>query len=453
MEQIIGRYRVEKVIGKGAMGLVYRGYDDMIDRVVAIKSLRLDRLRSKKDADKVRDLFFREAKTIGKLNHSHIAAIYDVGLLEGNPYLVMEFVDGKTIKDLIKSGAKFKLGEKLQLLSMIARALHYAHQRGVIHRDIKPANIMILPNRSPKIMDFGIASVTESLSDGWGGGPEEEQGIILGTPGYMSPEQILSKKLDQRSDIFALGVLAWEWTASKRLFPGKNMKEVLTAVISKPVASLKKISAADTRLSAIVEKALEKDRDNRYESAEKFSDAIELYLNRLEKKEEEKGGKAASLTYDNLKIIDQLKRNYLFFSDFSNDELFDIFKLSVKEKYKKGVAIITEGTSGAKMYVIIRGSVVIEKGTGSEKLEINRLGEGACFGEMAIIDKMPRFASAVAAEKTSVIAINEIVLRENNPQLALKLYRSLAAMISEKLRLSDSKYMDMVAKMKNGMGT
>lgn len=434
------------------MGLVYQGYDDMIDRKVAIKSLRLDKLRSKHDAEKVRKLFFREAKTIGKLNHSHIASIYDVGHLDGNPYLVMEYVKGKTIKDLIKSGAKFELEEKLVLLSMIARALHYAHQRGVIHRDIKPANIMIMPNRSPKIMDFGIASVSESLSDGWKGSAEEDRGVILGTPGYMSPEQILSKKLDPRSDVFALGILAYEWTASKRLFPGRNMREVLAAVISKPINTLKKASAADARLSAIVEKALEKDPKQRYSNADQFSDAIELYLNRLEMKNEEKGGKAAKLTYDNRKIIDQLKANYVFFSDFSNNELFDIFKLSGKEKYQKGEVIIQEGTSGAKMYIIIRGSVVIEKGAGSEKLEINRLGEGACFGEMAIIDKMPRFASAVAAEKTSAIAINEIVLRENNPQLALKLYRNLAAMISEKLRLSDSKYMDMVTKMKNGMG-
>jgi len=450
------------------MGVVCMGYDDMIDRKVAIKSLRLDKLRSKRDADKVRELFFREAKTIGKLSHSHIAAIYDVGQLDGNPYLVMEYVNGKTIKDLIKSGAKFKLEEKLALLSMIARALHYAHRRGVIHRDIKPANIMILPNRSPKIMDFGIASVSESLSDGWTGSAEEEQGVILGTPGYMSPEQILSKKLDPRSDVFALGILAYEWIASRRLFPGKNMREVLSAVISKPINTLKKAGAtgatgatgaagaagaADARLSAIVAKALEKDPENRYGSAEQFSDAMELYLNRLEMKSEEKGGKAARLTYDNRKIIDQLKANYLFFSDFSNNELFDIFKLSGKEKYQKGEVIIQEGSSGAKMYIIIRGSVAIVKGTGSKKLEINRLEEGACFGEMAIIDKMPRFASAVAAKKTSVIAINEIVLRENNPQLCLKLYRNLAAMISEKLRLSDSKYMDVVAKMKNGMGS
>ena len=224
--------------------------------------------------------------------------------------------------------------------------------------------------------------------------------MILGTPGYMSPEQILSKKLDPRSDVFALGILAYEWIASRRLFPGKNMREVLSAVISKPINTLKKAGAtgaagaADARLSAIAAKALEKDPEKRYASAEQFSDAMELYLNRLEMKSEEKGGKAARLTYDNRKIIDQLKANYLFFSDFSNNELFEIFKLSGKEKYQKGEVIIQEGSSGAKMYIIIRGSVAIVKGTGSKKLEINRLEEGACFGEMAIIDKMPRFASA-----------------------------------------------------------
>jgi serine/threonine-protein kinase len=450
MKDTIGRYRVEKKIGEGAMGIVYLAYDSMIDRRVAIKSLRLERLKNQNEAGRIRNLFFHEAKIIGKLNHSHITAIYDMGQENGNPYLVMEYVNGKTIKELIKSGEPFPLGEKLTLLAMVARALHYAHQRGVIHRDIKPANIMILVNNTPKVMDFGIAAVREHTRGDGGNIADTEDGIILGTPGYMSPEQVLAKELDQRSDIFSLGILAHEWIGGKKPFKGRNLKEVLTAVISKPAGSLKKICGADEELCRIVDKALAKKRKERYRSAEQFSDAIELYLSKIEK---EKSGAGASLSYNSIRVIERLRKNYLFFSDFTDEELFDIFKLSGKEKYKKGDVIIQEGTSGAKMYIIIRGSVVIEKETNGQKLEVNRLEEGGCFGEMAIIDKMPRSASAVAAEKTAVIAINEIVLRETNPQLCLKLYRNLAAMISEKLRLSDSKYMDIVSKMKNGAQT
>ena len=450
VKDAFGRYEIKEKLGKGAMGLVYLAYDEMIDRQVAIKSFTLENLKDKNHAKKVRDLFFKEAKIIGKLTHSHITAIYDMGEKDGDPYIVMEYVDGKTIKELIDERADYKLEEKLALIAMIARAFHYAHQRGVIHRDIKPANIMIRPNRTPKIMDFGIASVKESTAGGKKAFADDEKGVILGTPGYMSPEQILAKEMDQRSDIFLLGILTYEWIGGKKPFTGKTLKELLTAILAKPAESLKKICGAEDDLCKVVDKALEKKPDERYRNADEFSDAIELYLSGLEKKKEAKSWGLEGLKNIGPEIINQLRRNYVFFSAFSDEEFIEIFRLSGKEKFKKGEVIIQEGTSGAKMYIIINGTVVITKETNGQSMEINRLTKGSCFGEMAIIDKMPRSASAVAMERTAVISINEIALRETNPQLCLKLYRSLASMISEKLRLSDSKYMAIVTKMKNG---
>lgn len=444
-----GRYRIERRIGQGAMGIVYLAHDDMIDRAVAIKSLRLDRAGSEKEQNRVRELFFREAKIIGRLNHSHITAIYDIGLKDGHPYLVMEYVKGRTIREFIDSRQKISLHEKLKILSMAARALHYAHQRGIIHRDIKPANVMILENRTPKIMDFGISTIRESATRGLSDDADKEDSAILGTPSFMSPEQVRGRELDARSDIFSLGVLAYEWIGGRKPFAYNNLREILTAIVSKPHKPLKELVSADDGLGELLDRALAKKADSRYNSAEEFSEAIEIYLDEIDKKKETLSG-ANRFSYDKLKIVKQIKENYIFFSDMTDEELFAIFKLSGNEKFEKGDVIIQEGTSGSKMYILIIGKVAIVKESDGKKVEINRLVAGDCFGEMSIISKMPRFASAIALEQALVIAINEIVLRHSDPQLCLKFYRSLASMISEKLRISDIRYSDLVLKMKGG---
>ncbi|GMT42506.1 MAG: hypothetical protein IEMM0002_0917 [bacterium] len=446
MDETTGRYRIKKQIGQGAMGIVYLAYDDMIDRLVAIKSLRLDK-SDEEERKRVRELFFREAKIIGRLSHSHITAIYDMGEQDDRPYIVMEYVNGKTIRELIESGDAFSLQDKLKLLSMAARAFHYAHQRGIIHRDIKPANIMILPNNTPKIMDFGIAGIRESAARPAANDADREESVILGTPAYMSPEQVRGRRLDARSDLFSLGVLAYEWIGGKRPFPGGNLKEILTAVVSEPQKPLKEFCGTDENLSRLVDRALEKKADNRYQNADEFADAVEMYLETTDKKKNAES-EAERFSYDKLKIAKQIRKNYIFFSAMTDEELFAIFKLSGKEKFEKGEVIIQEGSSGSKMYIMVSGSVAIIKETDGKRIELNRLGEGDCFGEMSILDKMPRSASAIAREPTVAIAINEIVLRHSNPQLCLKLYRSLASMISEKLRLSDNRYSDLVSRIK-----
>lgn len=440
----IGRYRVEQKLGQGAMGVVYLGRDELIDRRVAVKSIRLDKIKSAAERKKAHDLIFQEARIIGKLSHSHITAIYDMGIQDENPYIVMEYVEGETIQSLIKKGNVLPASEKLKIVVMAARALHYAHQRGILHRDIKPANIMVLPILSPKVMDFGISRFMESAT----GTPpaaasQDEEGIILGTPNYMSPEQIRGKELDQRSDIFSLAILSYEWLSGQKPFVGADLKDLLKSILKSVPEPLARTVGMDTELDTILYKALSKDANDRYRTAEEFSEAIELYLNRLEMKNT--GQSTIIIPYDKKKVVDQLRKNYYFFADFTDEELFTIFKLSGKEKHPAGDTIIQEGTSGSKMYIIVSGSVTIGRDAGGKFIELKRLGEGDCFGELSIIDKMPRSASVIANEPTVVIAINEVVLRTSDPGLCLKLYRNLASIVSEKLRWSDARVMDLLA--------
>lgn len=421
------------------MGIVYLALDDLINRQVAIKTLRSDRLKNDAEYLKALDLFMQEARIVGQLNHSHITTIYDMGVQDNSPYIVMEYIDGCTIKDLIVRRAALSVQEKVGLLVMVARALHYAHQRGVLHRDIKPANIMVLKDRLPKITDFGIARIMQTT----GTNLMVAESGVLGTPLYMSPEQIRGEVLDQRSDVFSLGVLAYEWLSFQKPFQGADQEERFRAVLTRIPPSLSSFGeGVDDELAGIIDRALVKDRDGRFQSAEEFADSMELYLERRNKPPEQKAAKKFS--FDVLKIIEQLRQRYLFFHDFTDEELGTIFKLSTKEKYSKYDYLIRKGTSGTSMYIILSGAVAVVDDSEDRHVVLDELREGSCVGEMAIVDRLPRSASVIATKSTKALAINETVLRLSNPALCLKLYRNLASIISERLRASEERYMKML---------
>lgn len=442
----IGRYQVLAKIGEGAMGTVWLAEDELIRRQVAIKSMRIDLRADVVSRQRVIDSFLHEARVVGNLNHSHITAVYDVGVEDGAPYLVMEYINGKNIKELIREKAAFPLQEKISLIAMAARALHHAHQHGVLHRDIKPANIMILTtSRLPKITDFGIARVVDLASFGRESVGVDEEGVIPGTPLYMSPEQVRGKELDRRSDIFSLGVLTYEWLTGQKPFQGTNLNARLQSVLTddpKPLTAWPNIQA---ELSGIVLKALAKAPEQRFQTAEEFADALDLHINTLE---DQKASRRTIVPFDKKAIVERLRQRYLFFSDFCEEELYEIFRSSSKQRYGQGEYLIQEGTSGTRMYFIVSGSVMVMAETDGKRVELDTLNEGSCVGEMSMIDRMPRSASVVAIKETVALALNETVLRHANPELCLKLYRNLATTLSERLRASEAKYLDLLATVK-----
>ena len=440
----IDRYRIVRQIGLGAMGEVYLAHDELIHRKVAIKCMRgVEHSRSETTRQKTSEAFLHEARIVGNLNHSHITAIYDIGVRSGAPYIVMEYIEGENIKELILNKPPFSIQEKLSLIAMVARALHFAHKRGILHRDIKPANIMILKQaRLPKITDFGIARVMDASSFGNIESSIDVEGFIPGTPLYMSPEQVRSDELDKRSDIFSLGVLTYEWLCGQKPFGGKDLNARLNSVLYDSPKPLTDFPGIDAELNSIIMRALAKPLDERYQSAEEFGDTLELYLNSQEKK---KTGEKTDFPFDKKEIVERLKQRYLFFSDFSEEELYELFRASRKEEFGMGVYLIREGTSGTKMYMIISGAVIVLTETEGKRVELETLRDGSCVGEMSMIDHMPRSASVVAFKKTVALVLNETVLRHNNPKLCLKLYRNLATTLSERLRGSEAKYLKLLA--------
>ena len=258
----LGRYRVLEELGRGAMGVVHKAEDPSLGRIVAIKAVEL----SSDDADSAeyQARFYQEAKAAGGLNHPGIITIYDTGREGHWAYIAMELLEGIELRDLMAQ-ARMPLRLVLDIAAQVANALAFAHERGVVHRDIKPGNIMVLRGDQAKIMDFGIARTRISAV-------QTQVGMVLGSPKYMSPEQVAGRRVDQRSDIFSLGVVLFEMVAGMAPFSGKDMGELMYAIVSTPHPRPSQLNPAATEmLDLIIAKALQKDATARYQSASEFA--------------------------------------------------------------------------------------------------------------------------------------------------------------------------------------
>jgi len=258
----LGRYTILELLGMGAMGVVYRARDERLERIVAIKVLTPGVLAG----DESRRRFRKEALALAKLNHAHIAAVYDVGEQDGVDYLVMELVQGETLAARIKAGP-VPAKEATSILLQVAEALEEAHEQGVIHRDLKPANVMVTPKGNAKVLDFGLAKLF-APSDSDATMTLAETKGIAGTPLYMSPEQVNGQAVDARTDLWSLGVLYYEALAGKAPFEGMNTFSVLRAIAESPVEPVSKLNAAvPAEAAEIVARLLEKDQAKRYQTA------------------------------------------------------------------------------------------------------------------------------------------------------------------------------------------
>ena len=264
---MLGRYRVLKELGRGAMGLVYLGKDPTIQRFVAIKTMRLDQIDSDDKLQDIKSRFFREAESTGRLSHPNIVTIYDAGEEQGLGYIAMELIEGTPLKQWARKPNLLQINEVLLIMATVAEALDYAHQQGVVHRDIKPANIMLTKDRVVKVMDFGIAKMASTS--------KTQTNIVLGTPTYMSPEQIAGKKVDGRSDIFSLGIVLFELLTGQLPFTADNLSAVLFSIAHHPHPAIRTLKPdLPLMVQEVVDRALQKELPHRYRRAEEM--AVEL---------------------------------------------------------------------------------------------------------------------------------------------------------------------------------
>ncbi len=268
----LGRYEIIEQIGKGAMGIVYKGRDPKLNRLTAIKTIRFVDEFDEDKVDQIKAQFYREAEVVAKLSHKSIVRLYDVGEDLDLSYLAMEYLEGQSLEQHTSSDNLLPLDQCIDCLIQVCDALHYAHQQGVIHRDIKPGNIMILKDGVAKVMDFGIARAA--------GGTKTRTGVIKGTPFYMSPEQARGGEITGASDIFALGVLFYQLLTGKLPFTGENLATIMYQAANEapePVTTYK--PDLDPRIAAILDKALEKDPEMRFASGEDMAMALRDFIN------------------------------------------------------------------------------------------------------------------------------------------------------------------------------
>src|SRR5438034_5601075 len=261
----IGKYEIRRELGRGAMGVVYEGYDPSIKRVVALKTIRADQLAGG-DLAAVIARFRREAQAAGRLNHPNIVSIYDFGEDGGIWYIAMEFVQGRELKECFETNERFKIADIVRIMSQILNALDYSHRQGVIHRDIKPANIFLLSDGSVKVADFGIAHIESSSLT--------QVGTVLGTPSYMSPEQIMGLPVDGRSDLFSAGVILYQFLTGERPFSGSATTTMQKVLKEDPLPPSALNVQLPTTMDAVVRKAMAKRPEERYQSASEFAAAL-----------------------------------------------------------------------------------------------------------------------------------------------------------------------------------
>ena len=279
----VGRFYLTEKIGKGSNGDVFLGHDPVIDRDVAIKIL----LTSSSAADKKQreQQFINEARAAGRLSHPNIVTIFDASSEGGVTFIAMEFLQGKDLRDLLAEGKRFDIIEIARIISQVADALAYAHANGVIHRDIKPANIFILPNKHPKVVDFGIARAPNRVLDESGApGHTLFNNNILGTPNYMSPEQATGKQVNALTDVYSLGAVMYEMLTQQKPFQTQEVEKLLQQIAHKIPKSPSEVCASvPVSLSKIVMKAMQKNPAERYQSAEEMSLALQKFLTRDKK--------------------------------------------------------------------------------------------------------------------------------------------------------------------------
>src|SRR6187397_2858239 len=267
----IGKYEIRRELGRGAMGVVYEAYDPMIKRIVALKTIRVDQLVGE-NAESVIARFRREAQAAGRLNHPNIVSIYDIGEETGTWYIAMEYVQGRELKDYFEANERFSPADIVKIMTQILDALGYSHKLGVIHRDIKPANVILLTGGGVKVADFGIAHIESSNMT--------QVGTVMGTPSYMSPEQIMGLPIDGRSDLFSAGVILYQFLTGERPFSGSSTVTMHKVLEEDPLPPSRFNLQVPGTMDAIVRKALAKRPDERYQTAEEFAAALQGALSR-----------------------------------------------------------------------------------------------------------------------------------------------------------------------------
>ena len=417
----IGKYELGTVLGTGTCGTVYRARDPFVGRDVAIKVAHPGTPpEDDVDADHGRRTFFSEAHAAGQLAHPHIVAVHDAGIEGDYSYIVMEYVDGRTLQAWGHAGEqRLPLERVVDVVFHACRALDYAHRRGVVHRDIKPSNIMVRTDGTTMITDFSIALMSAR-------GPVAEPGVAEGTPNYMAPEQVRGRGIDARTDLYALGAVMFELITGTQLFRERDVRQLFRHILATPAPRIAdRVDGVPAGVAAIVERCLAKDPGERYQSGAELAAALSRAFDRLRRSERQL---ARSGNRDLLRGID-------FFDAFSDDEIESVLDASALLQFRKGDVLIREGEIDTSFYILVVGSAGVHKGG----IRIETLGKGDCFGEMGFIAETRRTATLVAESDVVVLKVTKSQIDLAPTETQLLYYRTFAETLIYRLAVTSAR--------------
>ena len=418
----IGKYEVITVAGEGNMGTVYEGHDPFADARVAIKLCPITEGSGFKLA---RKLFFNEAHTAGSLNHPNILSVRDAGEHEGQPYIIMEYVaGGQTLRDHIAPDNLLPLQRTVEVLYQCAKALDYAHRRGVIHRDIKPSNIMVAPDGTPKIGDFGIAQ--HAFSD------ETQVMGMLGSPRYMSPEQAQEEDLSRHTDIYSLGVVAYELITGHPPFLARNITQLVQKIVTEPPRCVAELRPdVPPTLAAVVERAMAKKREDRFEYGHEMASALAAVFGELER--------PTSIPKPD-EVLARL-RSMSFFNDFSDSEVEQIAVTGTWQQVGVGGQIVGDSTDSDAFYLLMEGRASVQM----QNQEVAVIEQGECFGEMALVKKGERTANVVALDGCVMLCVDGRLIEQAPLECQLRFAQAFQKTLARRLSRSNARLLACIA--------
>jgi eukaryotic-like serine/threonine-protein kinase len=418
----VANYPIVRKLGEGATSEVFLCQDPFRGREVAVKRIFPDALRDPVRGRLFRKLFFTEASLAGKLEHPHICQIYDAGIGEDSGYIVMEYVPGDTMERFCAAKELLSVTEVVEIIFKCTRALAYAHMQGVTHRDIKPGNILYASSPTDvRISDFGLALNVDA---------ETTQITGVGSPAYMSPEQIREELVDHRTDLYSLGVVMYQLLAGTLPFRGNNkfsmIYQITQTEAAPPSSHRAEIPAS---LDRIVRRAMQKEAARRYHSGDEFAaDLIEALRAGLGQ-----GGRELAGDADRFAALRAMR----FFSAFADPELWEVLELGQWERVRAGTPLIQEGQAGDFFCVLIDGEVRVTK---NKKL-LSVLGAGECFGEMAYLSvhSHARGASVTASTDSRILRMRLPELEQASIACRSKFDRAFIGILVDRLNLANTR--------------
>jgi serine/threonine protein kinase len=400
----IAKYEIKRRIGRGSMGVVYEAFDPFVQRTVAIKVAHSQEGQDEAVTQKIREGFFAEVYSAGRMHHPSVIGVYDAGQEGDYLYIVMEYVDGVTLQDYVVGDKSLTPNQVVDVIYQCAKGLDYVHRQGVIHRDLKPGNIMLSNEGEVKIMDFSIAHI-----DVGAGGQE---GDVLGSPMYMPPEQVTEeKRLVAQSDIYSLGASMYALLAKKAPYKASSLDSLLYQIANLEPEPLEEINPdIPEHVVEIVNKAMQKIIYDRHESAQVLADELGRSFGRLRQvgKRIDMQAQWTALRYLN------------FFKDFNDDQISEVVEASEWNDYKKGEVIVNEGDKETSFFIVIKGGVEVLK---KDKV-IGTMKQGDCFGEIAFITKAPRGATIIArTNDVTLMSVSTSLMEQASVETQLQYYR------------------------------